>query len=226
MTRVDTTLAVTLGLIGLAVLLGWRFDWPSIRSRRLSVGFAIVVGLLAVAGSIPLVALSAMAVNHQAMFNPSLPPEARAPGWWPFYLGVLPLLVGIAFVALVSRRRDRLLVVAVGLATFVFGYAGVFGGLSVIDALAMVKPTYVNHTSQPISISHQKANDPAPVLDYPHFDPGERYYDPVGYQVEGDWIRIIARWPDGTIVFDRTYTWDDLRRQGGVITVTPPELRR
>ncbi len=145
-----------------------------------------------------------------------------SPAWWAFYFGLLPIAAIIMIVVLTSARRNRPWALSTGLAAMVAGLGAIFGFTFLDEHLNMVTPiTYENQTGLLVQVLHQKDGEPGLQLDFPAVR--GTYVNVVGYRVQGQWIRIVAQWRDGSTVLDRSYTWDELRGDGGRIVIVSPK---
>jgi hypothetical protein len=217
MSALDWVLLITLGILGLVAFVSWRFDWrTSIYSRNWSVVCAMLAVLLVtpISKALLVFTLMSQADAHLGGREPSS-------AWWALYAGAVPVALALAGAVLASARRNRPWAFGAGLLTLVVGYAAIFAFTSLDQRWNMVTPvTYENRTGRPIEVWHQKDGDPGLDRDYPALV--GTYVDRVGFRLKGDWIRIVAKWQDGTTLLDRTYTWDELGVEAGNVVVTAP----
>lgn len=177
-------------------------------SRKWSIGIVLLASTAAIPMSLVLAALAAMALSH----------HSGLPWWWPFLWGLAPVALLIGVVVLVTARGDRLLAMAVGIGVVIVGYALI----PVWMTLSLQKVEFVNRTSEPVLLYYaRQADGELNRHGPPSLAPGEAWVSAGGFAKEGTWLRVVATRSDGVVIFDQTYTWEELSEAGNRVIIVP-----
>ena len=132
-------------------------------------------------------------------------------------MGVLPIAAAIMLVVLPLARAEPTWVVAAGIVAAVATSSAIFGFTFLDEHFTMVTPvTYANQTGRPVEVLHQSDGDLDLQSDL--LAVAGTYVNQIGYR-QGPLDQNVAHHSGRLTVFDRTVTRDELRGDGGRISI-------